>query len=38
MYDFKGLVAVCLGFHVLLYDISPAPTTNICPCTPVYDA
>src|SRR5215510_13798466 len=30
MYDLKGLVAICLGFHILLYDISPAPTTNVC--------
>src|SRR5882672_12666635 len=38
MHDFKGLVAICLGFHVLLYDISPASTPNVCPCTPVYYA
>jgi hypothetical protein len=35
MYDLKGLVAVCLGFHVLLYNIDPAPTTNVCSCAPV---
>src|SRR5262245_56408920 len=31
MDDLKGLDAVGFGLHVLLDDISPTPTTNICP-------